>query len=624
MNELAGNSGVSWHGKITLLFTAFVLLMLKYIFPEHHLLSWDVFGYYLYLPAKFIYHDPYLIQQDWLNHIVAEYESTATLYQINQFPETGNWIIKYSMGMSFLFAPFFFIAHYLAPIFGYKQDGFSAIYGVVIEIGLFLFSIIGLNYLMKVLFHYFESKIAIISFLLIVFASNYVQLTIQYSLLTHVPLFAMYAMLIYYSIKWNQYFLWKHFFYITIISGVITLIRPNEIVCVLIPILWSINDAEIRYKKWTFIWSSIPKLSMGVCMFLMPFFIQMLYWKNGTGQWLYYSYQNPGEGFDFFAPYTYQFLFSFRKGWFVYTPIALIAVLSLYQVYLKQRSIFLGLIVPIILSVYIISSWSCWWYAGGSYSQRAILSVYPLLALSLGFGLQYLFSIFGNFTLIPFAFLMMLNLFQAWQFSRDILDHERMTFAYYKKIFFKTERPQNAEKLLLVNRSADENEGIPDLSNYDQKTLWDQTYKLAPIGKEYTFCDSIGNNDHSSIFMNETNEFVDGLKLKFNEVTQQDHFWIKVAIDFFIPENYLTEGPRIVALFNHGENGTYKYRNKYLMNNDLKKNAWNHMEYYYLSPEVRSLNDELFVYLWHPTKEKVYVDNFNITIYTPKKNESNY
>jgi hypothetical protein len=113
--------------KITVLFTALVLLLLKLIYPEPNVLSWDVFGYYLYLPAKFIYHDPYLLNQDWLNQIVAQYQSTATLYQINQHPETGNWIIKYSSGMSCLFAPFFFIAHWLAPFLNYKQDGFSAI-----------------------------------------------------------------------------------------------------------------------------------------------------------------------------------------------------------------------------------------------------------------------------------------------------------------------------------------------------------------------------------------------------------------------------------------------------------------------------------------------------------------
>jgi hypothetical protein len=429
------NNSFDLKGKITLLFTMVILLLLKYIFPEYNILSWDVFGYYLYLPAKFIYHDPYLLHQDWVNQIVAEYNSTASLYQINQHPETGNWIIKYSMGMSFLYAPFFFIAHWLAPIFGYRQDGFSAIYGGLIETGMFLFSLIGLYYLLKILYSFFESKIAIISFVLIVFATNYMQLTVQYSLLTHIPLFTFYTILIYHTIVWHNNKQAISLFAIAISCGMITLIRPNEIVCILIPLLWDINNFKEKIK-WLF--ASYGKFLVSLILFSIPILIQMWYWKKGTNSWLYYSYQNPGEGFDFLSPYTKQFLFSFRKGWFVYTPIALIAMLSLLQVFKKNKSIFWAILIPTILSIYIVSSWSCWWYAGGSYSQRAILSIYPLLAISLGYGITYLFTKFNVISWLAFSFMLWLNLFQTWQFKYDIIDRERMTFRYYQKIFFKT------------------------------------------------------------------------------------------------------------------------------------------------------------------------------------------
>ena len=605
--------------KIIVLFTALILFLLKLIYPAQNILSWDVFGYYLYLPAKFIYHDPYLLNQDWLNQIVSEYQSTATLYQINQYPETGNWIIKYSMGMSFLFAPFFFIAHFFAPILGYKQDGFSAIYGQLIEAGMFLFSIIGLNYLLKILFHYFESKIAIITFILIVFGTNYLQLTVEYSLLTHVPLFSLYAVLIYYTIQWNNHKEWKSFFIITLCCGLITLIRPNEIIAILIPILWNINQINHFKEKIIWMFSSITNLSISLALFIFPILFQMLYWKNGTQNWLYYSYQNPGEGFDFLSPYTYQFLFSFRKGWFVYTPLALIALLSLAYVYLKNKSVFWPTLILSVLSIYIISSWSCWWYAGGSYSQRAILSIYPLLAISLGYGISLLLSKFKYIALIPFGFLILLNIFQAWQFHQDILDHERMTFAYYKKIFFNTERPIDAEKYLMVNRSADAFETFGDITNYNEKEVIAFNYQKAPAGKEYAFCDTLGKGDQFSLWMAETNEFVDAIAMKYNQVTDKDHFWIKTAVDIFIPIGYNHESPIIVAHFNHGENGIYKYQTKSLAKDVLKTNQWNHLEFLYLSPEVRNVNDDFKVYLWHPNKTKVFIDNLKVSFLIPKQ-----
>ncbi len=606
-------------GKITVLFTAIILLLLKFIYPEHNILSWDVFGYYLYLPAQFIYHDPYLLHQDWLHQIVAEYQSTATLYQINLHPETNNWIIKYSMGMSILYAPFFFIAHWLAPIFGYKQDGFSSIYGVVIESGMFLLSILGLNYLLKILYAYFESKIAILTFILIVFATNYVQLTVQYSLLTHVPLFSLYAILIYFTIQWNNNKQWRHLFLIALSCGIITIIRPNEIICVLIPLLWNINKSNNFKDKLNCLFASKGKLFAAVLLFLIPLCLQMWYWKKGTNQWLYYSYQNPGEGFDFLSPYTRSFLFSFRKGWFVYTPLAMIALLSLVIVYRKNKSIFWVILIPTVFSIYVVSSWSCWWYAGGSYSQRGILSIYPLLAISLGYGISFSFSKLKNIIFIPLGLLLLLNLFQAWQFNHDVLDHERMTFRYYKKIFLKTEKPKDADNFLLVNRSADEDGAIANINNYKEKTMASFTYEKAPQGKEYAKCDTFGNGDKHSLFMSETNEFVDGFAMKYNQVTNKDHFWIKASVDIFIPENYQSESAIFVAHFNHGENGTYKYRNKSISNKDLKLKQWNHLTFLYLSPEVRNINDDFKVYLWHPNKTKIYIDNLKISVLIPNQ-----
>ena len=48
-----------------------------------------------------------------------------------------------------------------------------------------------------------------------------------------------------------------------------------------------------------------------------------------------------------------------------------------------------------------------------------------------------------------------------------------------------------------------------------------------------------------------------------------------------------------------------------------KKNQWNQLEFLYLSPEVRANSDNFKVYLWHPTKNKVYIDNFTISVLIP-------
>ncbi|MCC6251346.1 MAG: hypothetical protein IT238_02650 [Bacteroidia bacterium] len=607
--------------KITVFFTAIIILALKFIFPESNILSWDVFGYYLYLPARFIYHDPYLTRHNWLNDIVEQYQSTATLYQLYDIPDTANRVIKYSMGMSYLYAPFFFLAHWLAPFFHYPQDGYSGIYALSIEYGMLFYSFIGLYYLLKILYSYFNSITANIAFILIVFGTNYIQLTVQYSLLTHVPLFTLYCLLIYFTIQWDRYKQWTDFYKLTLLCGLITIIRPNEIVCVFIPLLWNNISMESFKNKWQWINASYLKLTGSLLLFCIPIAGQLLYWKATTGQWFFYSYLNPGEGLDFLSPHTLPFLFSFRKGWLVYSPVVIVAIIGVFIIARKNKAIFPATAVVLGLSVYLVSCWSCWWYAGGSYSQRAILSTYPLLAIGLGYAIDAIPSRikFAFYALL--LFLLTLNLFQAWQFKQDIIDHERMTYQYYKKIWFKTERPENAESLLLVNRGVDFNESITDIDRYDEKRVVNNKFNSVIPGKEYIFCDTLGFDDHSSVWMQQgQNEFVDAFASTYKAVTNSDHFWIKVSIYFFIPPGQQAKSPNIVTVFNHN-NQPYKYRNIHLPDDSIKINQWNYLEYYYLSPEVRTVNDDFKVYIWHPNANKVFIDNLAVSFLTPKKDE---
>ncbi len=51
-----------------------------------YVISWDVFGYYLYLPAAFIHHDITLQHFDWVLEVQKQYEVSDTLYQLFNTP----------------------------------------------------------------------------------------------------------------------------------------------------------------------------------------------------------------------------------------------------------------------------------------------------------------------------------------------------------------------------------------------------------------------------------------------------------------------------------------------------------------------------------------------------------
>lgn len=67
--------------------------------------SWDVLGYYLPLPAVFIYQDPLLDDKSWVEDINNEKKLSGSLYQISSTPD-GKPMYFFLFGMSF-FMPYF-------------------------------------------------------------------------------------------------------------------------------------------------------------------------------------------------------------------------------------------------------------------------------------------------------------------------------------------------------------------------------------------------------------------------------------------------------------------------------------------------------------------------------------
>ena len=428
----------------------------------------------------------------------------------------------------------------------------------------------------------------------------------------HYFLFTFYAILTYYTIKWYNEQKLKYAIIVGLSIGLITLIRPSEIVCALIPLLWYSKKQNFYKGKFKLFKTHLSHLITSITCIFIVLSLQFLYWKSITGQYLFYTYTNAGEGLDFLSPHTFNFLFSFRKGWFIYTPIMIFSFIGLYYLYKKNRPIFFAISAFIIVDIYIISSWTTWWYAGGSYSSRSLVPAYVLLAIPLGYFIEKVksASILSKFIFISIGlFLIILNLFQTWQFENNIISTKRMTMEYYFAIFGKTKVSENDKKLLLVKRSVETYEHFNNEKDYDRKILY-QNY----------FEDKIDTttNTNGVFIMDEDNMFSPGIDIKYKDITDHDHAWIRASARVFIPDKYDEEPPLLVVSF-HYKNKTYKYRTKGIKKEETKYNEWNEIKIDYLTPEVRTKEDNLKVYFWHRGKKKVLLDNLVIHAYEPKR-----
>jgi hypothetical protein len=337
-------------------------------------ISWDVSGYYWYLPSIFIYKD--VKMQGFAPKIFEKYAPTPEVQQYFK-NRNGAYVMKYSIGQAVLYSPFFFISHIAAPIFGYEQDGFSLPYQLGIQIGSLLIALLGLFYLRKVLLFYFKDST--VGWVLLAYAlgSNYLNYAAIDSAMTHNWLFTTYTLLIYATIKFYQNSTWIYAIFIGLLVGINALVRPTDIIAVIIPVLWGMNDLTIDSIKSRigFLWQNNKLIISAAILTALVGFIQLAYYKYAGEEWFIYSYQD--QTFSWFKPHFNDFIFSFRSGWLIYSPLFFLAIFGFFL--LRQKNIgWVAITFFSIINLYIVCAWDIWWYGA-----RAMVQSYPILAFPL-------------------------------------------------------------------------------------------------------------------------------------------------------------------------------------------------------------------------------------------------
>lgn len=603
----------------TVLGLTLLIIAFRFATPARNTLSWDVMGYYMYLPATFIYDDIKIKDKQWVDDIIEKYKPTATFYQAVK-QDDGTWVLRYTSGLALINAPFFFCGHVAAGVLGYPQDGFSMPYQWAMVIGALLYSILGLWLCRKLLLHFFNDEITTLLLLILVLGTNYFQIVVYAGTMPHSYLFTFYAILLLQTIKWHKTPNYRSAIAIGLMVGLITLIRPNELVVILIPLIWGITGFnKTILEKFKLILSKFSHIIVLSIAVIVGGAIQLFYWKHVTGHWLYYSYQDPGVGFDFKSPHTLDFLFSFRKGWFIYTPLMVLSVIGFYFLWLKNRVLFWAFVAYFIINLYVVSSWSVWWYAGGSYSSRSLVSAYGILLIPMGYLFQVAYDkrkILFYWLFIPMLVLFfILNLFQTWQFNKGILDGERITKAYYFRIFGRTSVTNEDKQHLLVARSTETIEIIPTNEKFKAKILanynWDN-----PKENELKNWSPFGYNSSGGLLLDENTEFSPGINLKYTEITDKEYAWIRASVRIFVPKNSEGSFPLLAMAFHH-KDAAYKYRSSEYLSQQLEKGKWNLVTLEYQTPEVRSIKDNLKVYVWNRDRKEVYIDDFRVECLEP-------
>ncbi|MFT5018430.1 MAG: hypothetical protein ACJAX1_001802 [Neolewinella sp.] len=454
-----------------------------------NVVNWDGYGYYAYLPGAFVYGD--IEEYAFAEEHFKNYDISGDIYQLMETKEGGRFPI-YNIGLSVIWAPAFLVTHGIVLATGITPaDGMSYPYQLMVVLMGLLFAFLGLLYLKQFLALYFSDLVVAITLLAVGLGTNLFYYIVEKPDMTHGYLFALFGLFLFrfalfasaQKTENTQHtelaqsgarasgirMIWsvdRNLLVLGLIAGLMCLIRSSEIVIFAIPAFYGLRNWATLKRNF---WRTLPIFTVALAVFS----IQLMYYKAGTGSWWQDGYS--GLGFDWLEPHLMDGLISYRRGWLVYTPVMLFALIGVFQL---PKQWVLPVIIFLIGNVYLLFSWHIWWY-GNTFGSRPVTQSYALLALPLAAFIAWVLasrlpSEMGaaagakkgklatvdalqhaeGFPEVPttwgvnswrlvmvsatvLAFLL-LNLFQHWQYNQRIIPLDFTNGTYYWHVFGKT------------------------------------------------------------------------------------------------------------------------------------------------------------------------------------------
>ncbi len=588
-------SKIAWgFSSLLIVCTAFFFCPRWERFGGESSLGWDVSGYYFYLPATFIYQD--LKQLKFADSILPKYQFTGNEMQQANRQENGNYVMTYSAGMAVMFAPAFATAHAIAPLTKYPADGFSKPYQFALALQSLLVAVLGLWFFRKLMRFYFSDATVGWLILALCIGSNYLNWAAIDSTLSHNYLFTLYVFLLLCTSAFYQRPRLKFAFGIGCLSGLIILARPSEMVCLLIPFLWGLESLKLSVLKerlqffrrqWKpFLTAAIPLILIGS--------VQLIYWKYASGHWFVYSYGSD-KGFSWLHPHFYDYMFSSRSGWLVYSPMLLMAFGGIIP-FIKTGKNKVAILSFFLLNLYIVSAWDIWWYGG-----RAMIQSYPVILFPLACLIEYLRTT-KLVKWIALPFFLLFAYVNIWftinaHAAPGLYDPDGMSRQYIRAVIGRWNVPEETMKLK------------------DTKYIFTGEIKDARLVYENDFSQDSSaeivqhpSTNSPCIMLDKTHENSSIYSFPF---IQKNATWIRAEASFFIPQKEWTTW-RMTQFIVEAYDGQNKVSEATLRAHRFLNDGETRRLYVDLRlKDVRA--DSITIHFWNVGSDKsIYIDNLKV------------
>jgi len=550
-------------------------------------------GYYAYLTALFIYHDTDFGFID--NYESKYYPASKDLYKDFRY-NTGHGIVnKYFPGPAILWLPFFGAGHAVALLFGYAADGYSLPYQMAIAAAAFFYFWLSLLILRKILRFYTNNENTIAwSLVATALATNLIYHTVNAGCQVHVYNFFLINAFIYSALLANKKGETVHFASAAFMLGMILISRPqNGLVVFALPFVCGSRESLLRFLKRVFTRPQI--LFPSALALILPLLVPVTYWYAKTGHFLVYSYGS--ESYNLAKPHLLSFLFSFEKGWLLYTPIAAFAALGFISLFRKSKFQFFSLSFFLFFIVYFMSSWWVWTYT--SYvSQRVMIDYYAFISILLVFTFK-LVKKNSKTILVPIALIgfIALNLMQHFQHIIWVYPAGPVTAKTYFSNFFSFNK---GTTFMIPSEEV--------LNKQSYKTDFENKIPFFITGN-FTFTKT-GYSGEKALVLDTVSRdqtlFVRGMP----DYKETHPVILKIG-GWYNPQSTDSSLSITVTVGNSRE--IYSATHHNLMPG-LKKGKWKYAEMAVYLPYFRSVSDSIFVSFRNASRGKVLLDDFQVDL----------
>lgn len=571
---------------------------------EAVLIDGDGSGHYSWLPSIFI-----LKTLDFKDVFESEKLRKGPSYQGHNYHDVNGTIVnKFPPGTAILIMPFFIIALLLSHLFGMPVDGYSLIFQYSVGIAALFWAIVGLLFSYRLLLTY---KIKHQSILLIVvaafFGTNLLAYTFLMPAFSHVYSFALISILLYFT---RIYFLKNTIKSLVISSltlGIIFTVRPvNILILLFLPFLASnskcfADSLKSKFRNFRLIYAIIAFI-----ITLSPYFI-INYLQTGS---IYYdAYSN--EGFYWTHPQVLNFLFSFRKGWFIYTPFMLLIFPALWSIFKKNKFEFYWFVIFITVLIYVFSSWWNWFY-GDSFGMRPMVDFTVIYVLLISLFVCKLKGVFKSIALIFIILTISLNALQSYQYVRGIIHPDAMNSDAYAHVFLKLGKEYSGDIT-----------GGPEYyyGKLDEKPFYKE---FNDFENDYPNWDKLWTADTQQFYsgsrsLNFSKERIYSTALNWkipDSLLGKRNIYVKIECMVFEAETNAAKDALFIMDIQDQKGKTVFYKTANLKQiPSSRTNNWYKMNTAFKLPYLTEKHSFIKIYIWNKDKTEFLIDDFKIEFY---------